>query len=428
MFFKKEALSHKQFKTLITLALLVISVFSYSQTVQEIVIQDNKKTKTSYIKSIINLKIGQQLDSTLLENDIIRLKREAGIAHAYYQVHKEDGNYRIVYGVQENFTIIPYFNFYTTDEDEVAYRLGITEFNALGKGVALGIFYQKDIFDSYGVNIRAPFIINKKWGLSFTAQSLTTEEPVFFNNEVAQYKYNNVSYTAGVLHQFNLNHRAEVALSTFTEKYSYLSGATSASVPQNLEVDKFLAKIVYEYNSVDSYYQYHEGFKSLFNLQYVDSSDSALPSFTIWRNDFTYFHRIGERGNWANRLRIGFSTNDDSPFAPFAVDNNLNIRGVGNTIDRGTAALVLNTEYRHSFIDKDWFVLQGNAFVDAGTWRNPGGELTDFGESQNIRVYPGIGLRFIHKRIFNTIFRIDYGVGVTPDATQGFVFGIGQYF
>ncbi|MEP3969515.1 MAG: POTRA domain-containing protein, partial [Nonlabens sp.] len=156
---------HKEFKTLITLALLLVSVFSYGQIIQEIVIQDNKKTKTSYIKSIINLKIGQQLDSTLLENDIIRLKREAGIAHAYYQVHKVESDYKIVYGVQENFTIIPYFNFYTTDEDEVAYRLGVTEFNTLGKGIALGIFYQKDIFDSYGLNIRAPYLINKKWGL-----------------------------------------------------------------------------------------------------------------------------------------------------------------------------------------------------------------------------------------------------------------------
>jgi hypothetical protein len=34
-------------------------------------------------------------------------------------------------------------------------------------------------------------------------------------------------------------------------------------------------------------------------------------------------------------------------------------------------------------------------------------------------------VRFIHKKIFNAIFRIDYGYGVTKDATQGLVFGIG---
>jgi outer membrane protein assembly factor BamA len=72
--------------------------------------------------------------------------------------------------------------------------------------------------------------------------------------------------------------------------------------------------------------------------------------------------------------------------------------------------------------------LQGNAFIDGGTWRNPGGRLGDFGDSQNIRIYPGLGFRFIHKKIYNATFRVDYGVGVTKDSTQGFVFGIGQYF
>jgi outer membrane protein assembly factor BamA len=89
---------------------------------------------------------------------------------------------------------------------------------------------------------------------------------------------------------------------------------------------------------------------------------------------------------------------------------------------------VLNTEYRHTLLDKKAWSLQGNAFIDAGSWRNPGGDLGDFGESQNIRVYPGLGIRFIHKKIFNAVFRIDYGYGITEDATQGFVFGIGQYF
>ena len=165
----------------------------------------------------------------------------------------------------------------------------------------------------------------------------------------------------------------------------------------------------------------------MFNFQYVTSNVEMLPEFVIGWNDFFYFDRVGERGNWASRLRIGLSSNDDTPFAPFSVDNNLNIRGVGNTIDRGTGAIVLNTEYRHTLYEKNWFALQGNVFVDAGSWRNPGGDLGDFTDADNLRVYPGLGLRFIHKNIFNAIFRIDYGFGITDDATRGLVFGIGQY-
>jgi hypothetical protein len=127
-------------------------------------------------------------------------------------------------------------------------------------------------------------------------------------------------------------------------------------------------------------------------------------------------------------LRVGLSSNDKSPFAPFALDNNLNIRGVGNIIDRGTGVIVLNTEYRKTLYEKGWFVLQGNAFIDSGSWRQPGGNFSDFVASDNFRVYPGIGLRVIHKTIFNATFRIDYGFGITKNASNGIVFGIGQYF
>ena len=413
-------------------SLLYISIFllfgarAFSQQISEITIQNNKKTKTGFLRKITNIKVGQPLDSLLLEKDIALVKRLPAIAHAYYQVHpKADGSYRIVYGVEENFTIIPSANVFTTNNDEFAYRLGLFEFNALGQGIVVGGSFQRDIYNSYGINFRAPYLFSNKIGIALNHNNLTTLEPVFFDDTTADYKYNNTSYELLGLYEFNFNHRIELGANFFTEDYQYITGATNPDVPLNLVVDKMLYKLFYEYNDVDNFYQYRDGFKSSFNFQYVTSTNEALPEFLIGFNDFVYYDRIGEKGNWASRLRLGVATNNDSPFAPFAVDNNLNIRGVGNTIDRGTAAIVLNTEYRHTLYEKDWFVLQGNVFVDGGSWRNPGG---DFGDSQNLRVYPGAGLRFIHKRIFNTVFRIDYGYGITKNATNGFVFGIGQYF
>jgi hypothetical protein len=51
----------------------------------------------------------------------------------------------------------------------------------------------------------------------------------------------------------------------------------------------------------------------------------------------------------------------------FSLDNNLNLRGVGNIIDRGTGTIVLNSEFRKTFYEK-MVCTQGNAF-DSGTWR-----------------------------------------------------------
>ncbi|WP_108804998.1 POTRA domain-containing protein [Aquimarina sp. Aq107] len=398
------------------------------RNISEIVIQGNKKTRTAAIIKLNSVREGEVLDSIKIEEDIKRLKRLPSIAHAYYQVHEKENGYQVVYGVEENFTIIPSANVYTTNNDEFAFRVGLYEFNLLGQNVTLGGFYQDDIYSSFGLNIRAPYLFTNKFGLAFNYQNLTTQEPVFLDNGTADYKYNNTSYEVLGLYQFNFRNRIELGVNYFNEDYTYRNGATGPNVPLDFDVNKVLFKLIYEYNNLDYYFQYVSGFRSVANFQYVISTENVLPDFLIGWNDFMYYHRIGKKGNWASRLRVGLATNDDSPFAPFAVDNNLNIRGVGNTIDRGTGVIVLNTEYRHTLYDKDWFVLQSNVFVDGGSWRNPGGDFGDFGETQNFRVYPGVGLRFIHKRIFNAIFRIDYGYGVTEDATNGFVFGIGQYF
>ena len=405
--------------------------FAQEVVVADLKVQGNKKLKASFVKKVSKIRSGVELDSSVIEADIRLLKRLPSIAHAYYQVFpaEAEGEYNVFYNIEENFTIIPSANVYTTNDDEFAYRLGLYEFNLFGQNMTLGGFYQKDIYDSYAINFRAPFLFSRQFGLAINYQDLTTQEPVFFDNTTADYKYNNESIEILGLYQLNFTNRFEIGANYFVEDYEYKSGATSPNVPQELRVHKLLYKFIYEYNNLNYDYQYVEGFRSIFNFQYVVSTDTRqLPDFLIGWNDFQYFKRFGEKGNWANRLRLGLATNDNTPFAPFAVDNNLNIRGVGNLIDRGTGAIVLNTEYRHTIYEKGWFALQGNAFVDAGSWRNPGGDLDDFGDTQNLRVYPGVGLRFIHKAIFNAIFRIDYGYGITKDATSGFVFGIGQYF
>ena len=398
--------------------------------VTELKVQGNSRTKTALIKKLSQLKEGAELDSLVIEKDIARLIRLPSVSHAYFQVFsaKAEGEYSVVYGIEENFTLIPFANIFTSNDDEFAFRVGLQEFNFLGQNITMGAFYQYDVFGSFGLNVRAPYAFSSKLGFAINFQDLTTQEPVFLENGTADYKYNNTSTEILGLYELNYKNRFELGFNFFTEDYDYISGATDPNVPQDLVVDKFLLKFLYNYDGITYYYHYLDGFRSNLNLQYVTSTSDALPDFLIGFNDFSYFKRVGARGNWASRLRLGLASNIDTPFAPFAVDNNLNIRGVGNIIDRGTGAIVLNTEFRYSLVEKDWFVLQGNVFLDGGSWRNPGGDFGDFADSQNVRIYPGVGVRLIHKRIFNAIFRIDYGHGITKDAARGVVFGIGQYF
>jgi len=419
------------FKAYLSLIFLFLFLFGFGQTptVVDVKIEGTKKIKTSFVRKLINTKAGSAMDSVQLNEDVIRLKRLPSVSNAYFHAFEsnEDG-YDVVFTIEENFTLIPFANLFSSSNDDFAFRIGVQEFNFLGRNMTLGGFYQYDVFHSYGLNLRAPYLFSNKLGVSFSYNDFASQEPVFFNDTTADYKYGNKGFELMGLYELNFKNRIELGFSLFTEEYQYLFGATQSDIPQSLNVDKHLIKFIFNHEDIDYHYQYLNGFKSALNFQYVRSSDENLPDFLIGFNDFVFYKRVGTRGNWANRLRLGLASNMETPFAPFTVDNNLNIRGVGNTIDRGTAAIVFNTEYRHTLIDKNWFVLQSNLFIDGGSWRNPGGDLSDFGDNENLRIYPGFGLRFIHKRIFNAIFRIDYGHGITKNPSRGIVFGIGQYF
>ena len=225
-------------------------------TVADLKIQGNKKLKSSFVKKVSKIKHGVKLDSAVIEADIRLLKRLPSIAHAYYQVFpaQKKGEYNVYYNIEENFTVIPSANVYTTNDDEFAYRLGLYEFNLFGQNIAFGGFYQKDIFDSYALNFRAPFLFSRRFGLAVNYQDLTTLEPVFFDNSTSDYRYNNASIEALGLFQINFTNRVELGINFFTEDYQYQSGATSPNVPQELRVKKLLYKGIYEYNNLNFNY------------------------------------------------------------------------------------------------------------------------------------------------------------------------------
>lgn len=425
-----------KYKYFFFISFYLLSQFTFSQgkTISSFVINGAKKTKVSFLKSLISTRENTALDSTMLKKDVIELKRLSAIRHAGFQVKElQDNKVAVSIYVEENFTIIPDVSFWSATNNVFAYKLGVYEYNFLGRNITVGGFYQDNGFSSFAFNFKAPNLFSKKWGLAVNFLNWKSKEPIFVDGFAPLFLYNNISYEALALYKINFKSKLYFGINIFKEKFNYISGDISDDVIRELDENKTLFKAVYTYDNLDYYYQYVSGFKSEFFGQYVVTDNEAQDTFVIAWNDFFYYKRIKEKGNWATRLRLGLATNNDSPFAPFALDNNVNVRGVGIIVDRGTGSIILNTEYRHTLYDKKNFAVQANGFLDAGTWRNPGGALSDFTNSDNMRIYSGVGLRFISKKIYNATFRIDYGFSLTNgldanESTQGLVFGLGQYF
>ena len=149
-------------------------------TVAELQFSGTKRTKVTFIENLVNIKKGMVLDSVLMNRDMLRLKRLPSISHAYYKVNVlQNETCKVEYIIEENFTLIPFANLFSSSNDNFAFRVGLQEFNSFGRNITLGAFYQYDNYSSFGVSVRAPYLFSNKLGVAVNYNDFTTLEPVF---------------------------------------------------------------------------------------------------------------------------------------------------------------------------------------------------------------------------------------------------------
>ena len=146
--------------------------------------------------------------------------------------------------------------------------------------------------------------------------------------------------------------------------------------PLNLKPIKYLGKVGFQINRIEPFYFYRNGWSNQSFFTYVvgknvDDSDE----FYQFENESRYFKRIKSKGNFALRAKVGVARNSDSPFPPFVIDNNQNVRGAGNLIQRGNGLWTLNMEYRQTVLEHKWLAMQGTFFLDNAGIQTPGEKI-----------------------------------------------------
>ncbi|ALM19930.1 outer membrane surface antigen protein [Nonlabens sp. MIC269] len=419
-------------KKAVALIIYLVITSSFAQNdmiIERIEFEGLKKTKESFLRYLIKTKEGNVVNFKTLNSDLERLNRLAGIAKATYQLTNDENRTTIAFSIVENFTIIPGVRVSQASDDSFSYRLSLFEFNLLGRNQIVGGFYAKNVFNSFGLYWEAPYAISNKWGIGVNYISNITREPIYQNNEEQIYKFNNPNASLYVLYEHNFHNNFQLGVKYSDERYERIEDLTILNLPEHIEEKRYSILSEYENNHINIDYQYIKGSRNQINLEYKTGMIDELSNTLLVRWDSERFYRIAKKGNLANRIRLAYSSFNGSEFAPFTIDNQLNLRGSGNTVDRHTGAITINTEYRHTLFEKGWFVLQSNTFVDASAVRKPLATIENAFSTDGLNVYSGIGFRFIHKRIFNAVIRIDYGVRIAGDYnSSGITFGIGQYF
>jgi len=399
------------------------------EVIDDIEFEGLKKTQSSFLLPFLQSLPGTPTEETAIQSDIQMLKNISGIGNASYRLDTTTEEVKLVYHIEEVKTLLPIINFGGI-EGNLWFQVGFADINWQGKGQSLSAYYQNnDRRHSGQIFYKIPWYRGKPWGFSASLTKWSSREPVFFPEGTVNYDYDNNSVALSVIRHFGYRRNLELGGTYFVEKYtrSELQFLENPPGPFTFRQPKYLSKLEYSEDFLDYHFFYVKGYSWRLTMQNVYNTVDRN-----WFNSLQFqgraFKQFGEKGNLAMRLRLAISTNNDTPFAPFVVDSHVNLRGVGNRIDRGTAQAIFNAEYRRTIHDSKKWAAQLVAFSDLGTWRNPGGSFGDLLDSNQFRHFVGGGFRIIYQKVFGAILRVDYGFDVFNKNQSGIVIGLGQYF
>lgn len=407
-----------------TFSLTLLLVDGFSQIISNVSFEGNKRTKLDFLEQVVNSKPGTQLDSTILSIDVQKLRNLAIISYATYTVDSSGQDLSVHFKIEESRTFMPIIDFGFLG-DNFWYLAGGEEANILGRGFKVSGFYQNiDSRNNYYISVSSPYINGTNWGGALSYKRAASVEPLYFPEQV-DYLYDVDGFSATLSREFWYRHRFGVNVEYFSEIYKKVNTNIDLG-PDRYTQSKWLTRLFYQYTKIYSTYFYLDGWFNRLNLEQVRNGDYEA-NFYLISNDLVYYHRVGAKGNFAGRIRLGIASNFVSPFAPFVLDSYVNIRGVGNRVDRGTATAVLNLEYRYTLYEGRKFAAQVVGFNDLGTFRTPGAELDDLIDPRGFRNFLGLGVRTMMKNSVNSALRLDFGYDPF-NHDYGVVIGLDQYF
>lgn len=404
--------------------LLCASVGVQAQTVEAIAFDGLNRLKPDFLAHFLDCQVGQPVDSAQSVQDCLVLRRLPAVFHAHVRWEERDGKLTQVYFIDEVFTLLPYAN--VGQGGAVSSRtvqLGVAEFNAFGRGVWLTADYQYKELHSVSLGGMIPYIGGRPWNLSLTAKHWNTVEPLYFGADAVRYHYRNRLVQVGLEREFAFRTRVGARVAVFDETYTQMETGAVDVAPEYAYFEKSLL----QFYTVDQHIDWHFFYLNGTEVEFRGTTvlNDILPEERFYQGDLiakAYRHKR-ERWNSAYRLTLGLATNNESPYAPYVFDSQLNVRGAGDRVARGTAGLFATAEWRWTAFDRDWWALQLVGYSDVGWLRTAGKARMD----EQPEWFGGGGVRVHAKRFYNAVLRVDYGASPIT-GTHGLTFGLGQFF
>jgi len=390
-------------------------------------------TKSSYLERIVKSKPGLEYDSIRVSEDVCLLRN----LNLFFNVEsridqKSKGQVDVIFIILEAKYIYPIFSI-SGFKGQLKVNAGVNHINFLGRAQTLGGMYQYYDRHSFSLYHTSKRHANSKTGHEVSIAKNSTVEPLYFVDEdqgidtVSSFNFDNYSVSLGGIlwlgEYFNLSAGGQYMY----EGYGQRDDAFTLPKKQ-FYFQKGQARLSLEYNKVEYVFEHMEGLMAKVYGEYIGTKDYPEASFLKGTAQVGYYHVVGERSNVAASAKFGLATNNNSPFSPFVLDGFINVRGIGNRMQRGTGELIVNLEYRYSFWRHRLFLVQAAVFSDYGSLRVAGGEFNTLFNQPELHLFTGGGLRFHLNTWYKTCFRVDYSVNPTDASMHGVTFGFGHFF
>lgn len=422
-------------RTLLSLLLALSLTSSYASTVGNITFEGLTLTKESYLRKLISIHEGDTFEQKHLDDDLFLLRNLNLFFSADGEVQEIDSSQvRIVFIIREANYLYPIFSV-SGFKDQLKIQAGANHINFLGKAQSFGAQYQFYDRHSFSIFHSATRHSNNRTGHVVALSKNSTIEPLYFPADptstidtVSFFDFDN--YSASIAGTYWLKRYLNLGLggSFMYEEYHQRDNAFTNYDEMDFSFYKHQLHSSLNFSKIENLYERKQGTVGMIYGEWINTYSENAPSFMKLLLECSWHKLIGERGNISSRAQFGLSTNNHSPFAPFVLDGFINVRGIGNRVERGTSSLVLNTEFRHTFWKHEYVTFQAAGFIDYGALRQPGDSFDDFFSRDEQHIYTGIGIRAHLNVFYKTCLRVDYSVNPTDVMQRGFTFGFGQFF